>query len=474
MALRMNKVVLAMWLAMPIVVIGVLWVWAVDRERGKPSAAAMHTQLMRIDASSHDATTPKATGQPPAEAAGVQPESLAQGFIVVVEDKSKKSTGASPIVMASSHNGWNPADGKMQLSQRSDMRWQIVWEKPALDSRIAFKFARGSWEAVETKADYSDIENRMLPLVDVSKLKEGEKPVIELTVEGWKDFSPSASEPAALRLNEYREVKVSAGSIVRVDVTGGGASNGAMVRDCLIWLPPGYDDAANAERRYPVLYLQDGQNLFEQMPGVPGEWKVDETAAALMAAGTIEPLIVVGIPHAGKGRIAEYVPIEVYEGHAPGGDAYADFVVREVLPRVERAVRAKAGAENRGIGGSSLGAVAALHTAMRHPGVFGKVLLESPAMLSKEKALVKFFEGPGPDAWPAEVWIGMGGKETGTGEDAAKLNEQYVALAKELGELATKRGATLHAVVIGADAVHNEGAWAERLPKALEALFPSR
>ena len=81
---------------------------------------------------------------------------------------------------------WNPSDPKMQLQAQSDQKWRIVWEKPTLDSRIAFKFARGAWEKVETDKDFKDIDNRMLPMVDVSALKPGEKPVIELTIENYR------------------------------------------------------------------------------------------------------------------------------------------------------------------------------------------------------------------------------------------------------------------------------------------------
>ena len=162
----------------------------------------------RLGASAH------ADDAQPAAGTMVQPESLAQGFIVVVTDKSHRANATSPISMPSSHNGWNPADPKVQLTAQSDQKWRIVWEKPTLDSRVAFKFARGSWDNVETDANFKDIENRMLPLVDVSKLKPGEKPVIELEIANWHDASaPGAGRGGGVGEERYRPVHVSAGTL---------------------------------------------------------------------------------------------------------------------------------------------------------------------------------------------------------------------------------------------------------------------
>lgn len=400
----------------------------------------------------------------------VQPESLAQGFIIVVEDKSKLASNESPIFLASSHNGWNPADQNMKLTRRSDMRWQIVLPKPELDSKMAFKFTRGSWDLVEVNAKFGDVENRLLPLVDASKLGADEKPVIELVVEGWKDQSPT--EPAKLALNPYRPIKVSAGTIKRVEVVGGGGF--VKARDLIVWLPPGYDDAANAKKTYPVLYLQDGQNLFEQLPGLPAEWGADETAAKLIAEKKIEPIIIVGIPNTGAGRMSEYLPVPAYDGVVPRGAEYVDFLVREVKPRIDSAFRTRPDAENTGIGGSSLGGLIALEAATEHPEVFGKVLAESTPLVAKGRMAFSHFAKQ--KNWPKQVYFGMGGKEAGLDPADASKNGEVVASAQAFGELLKGRGfsaATLK-VTIDPDAVHNEVAWAKRLPAALEFLFPAR
>lgn len=403
----------------------------------------------------------------------VDPESLPQGFIVVVTDKTKVANASSPIYMPSSHNGWNPGDKAMQLTAQSDMKWRIIWEKPKLDSRIAFKFARGSWESVECKPDFSNIENRLLPKVDITKLKSGEKPIIELEIAAWKDQAPG--DPAKLELNRYRPITVSAGTLQRIEVIGG--AQPTISRDVLVWLPPGYDAPANADKHYSVLYLMDGQNVFEKLPSVPAEWNADETAAALIQKNEIEPIIIVGVPHARELRMSEYVPF-AWSGSdkaPPRGKEFVNFLASEVKPRVDRAFRTKTDAANTAIGGASLGAVIAFEAATERPDVFGKVVAESMSFLGgKNRESFKHFAGK--PKWPGTVVFGMGGKEGGKAATDDANNAGYVAGAQAFAELAKGKGLgqDRFKLVIDPDAVHNEEAWAKRLPDALKFLFPPK
>ena len=163
------------------------------------------------------------------------------------------------------------------------------------------------------------------------------------------------------------EVPIDAvGTVVRLELIGGAGRAAGMVRNAQVWLPPGYDDAANAARRYPVLYMLDGQNLFQTPPGGFGEWQADETALRLIEQGTIEPLIIVGIPHAGLFRADEYLPFPWIPGAEPSGGALEAWLLGHVMPRVERAFRVDTGPDRTGIGGSSLGGVMSLFIAT-HP-----------------------------------------------------------------------------------------------------------
>lgn len=405
--------------------------------------------------------------QPATDPKLVQPESLAQGFILVVTDKSGAAKSDSPIYLASNHNGWNPLDPAWKLTQRSDGKWQIVLPKPKLDSRMAFKFTRGSWDAEELDAKFGKIENRSLPKVDISKLAADEKPIIELAIEQFSDKAPKDAVSSAK--DPYRAIAAT-GTIRRVEVVGGGVP---LTRDLLVWLPPGYDDAANKDRRYPVLYLQDGQNIFEKLPGTPGEWEADETATRLIGEGVIEPLIIVGIPNAGEARASEYLPADVIDGVTPKGEAYVDFLTREVVPRVERAFRVKPGAANTAIGGSSLGGVISLYAATRHPEVFGKVLAESTPVEFKGRSMMPMFERV--TTWPARVYIGVGGREhAGEAADSEK-NKAFVQTSKDLDAVIKKSGVddAARKLAVDAEATHTESAWAKRLPDALKFLFPA-
>lgn len=405
----------------------------------------------------------------------VAPETLPQGFIIVVEDKAKLASAPSPIYMASNLNGWNPGDAQYKLAGRSDMRWQIQIAGPLSVEKLEFKFARGSWDLEELDAKLEKIGNRTLPKVDVSKLKPGELPIIELQVERWGDETEAFKIKNAK--NAFRELDVT-GTVKRLQVIGGGAmaGGGGMMRDVLVWLPPGYEKSTQS---YPVLYLHDGQNVFEQLSGVPGEWKADETATRMITAGEIDPIIIVAIPHAGEGRIREYMPnIDGLGelGKKAGGDAYVKWLTGEVMPRVERSFRVKTDPAHTFIGGASLGATISLHAIKMNPGRFGGVILESlPLKLGDERVWESYIASV--QQWPARVYIGMGSQELGPEADKAARNAGYVdaarALAKRLEE--RKPGApVMTRIEIGEGDVHNEVAWGRRLPFALEAMLLPR
>lgn len=397
----------------------------------------------------------------------VAPESLEQGFVLIVEDRSGASRADSPLYVASNHTGWNPGHPSMKMTARSDMRWQIVLPKPAAPGPMEFKITRGSWETVEVAADLSDRPNRTLPLVDPAEIPPGEPPRIEIVVEKFADQRPGAAAPRSA--DPYRPMDVT-GTVKRVQVVGGGGAAAAAVRDVLVWLPPGYADPANAARSYPVLYLHDAQNLFEAHAGVPAEWRVDETATELIEAGEIEPLVIVGVPHAGPGRVGEYLPGPELEGVEPGGDAYVAFLVGEVMPRIERAFRVKTGRQHTGIGGSSMGAAIALHAAARHPERFGLVLAESlPRFAAEDRVSAISIAETG--SLPHRVYLGVGGRETG---DASRDAVLVSGVQRLSGALVPRGfGPDRLKVIMDPEAAHDERAWAARLGAALRFLFPA-
>ncbi len=411
--------------------------------------------------------------QPPAAEAAkadgklVRPESLEQGYILVVKDLAGLSSPASPIYLASSFNGWDPGDGKQKLTSRSDLRWQIIMPKAKSDAGLAFKFTRGNWDLEELSDTLQPISNRSLPLIDPSKLKPGEQPIFEFEVPKWGDQRPSSG--ARPDLDPYHKLDVK-GNVVRMQVAGGGVSI-ATARDMIIYLPAEYDLPENASKTYQVLYLMDGQNLFEPLPGLPGEWKVDETAEELMGRNSCNPVIIVGIPHAGKGRSSEYTPFALVEGAEPRAKQFVEFLTGEVMPRIEKRFRVRVGPENTGIGGASLGGLVALYAACERPDVFGKALVESISGVGKDAKTLEFFKKY--EKFPEMVYIGMGTAEGGKDPTAKELNDAVVQGAKALDALiADKAPKSKRKLVIDEGAEHNEPAWAKRFPEALRFLYP--
>jgi len=246
-------------------------------------------------------------------------------------------------------------------------------------------------------------------------------------------------------------------------------------RTARVFLPPGYNDAANRERRYPVLYMFDGQNLFDACLAYDHvhEWQVDETVTRLAGEGKIEPLIVVGLDNAGEKRSFEYLPwidnIQNAGGPAPGGTRLPEFMIKEVMPVIETKYRIARGRENTGIGGSSYGGIAALYVGLEAPLVFGKVLAEGPTLwvgngkIGRETSVLAVA--------PIKVFIGYGGKEwdvPGANEAQVKMIERVEANLKN-----ALYSPSEVKFVFDPEAHHNEEAWAKRLPEALTFLFPA-
>ena len=237
-----------------------------------------------------------------------------------------------------------------------------------------------------------------------------------------------------------------------------------------VWLPPGYDDTGNGGRRYPVLYLNDGQNLFEGATSFTGiEWQVDETAERLIREGALPPMIIVGIDNTGEERLREYMPHRSMHPRMlrVQGKYYPDFLMKEVMPSVEGQYRVAKGPENTGFGGSSLGALIALYTVIARPGVIGRLLLESPSLWASGRRSIK--ESRAVRIWPERIFLAVGTAEAGSAERSRTVVDDVRELA------AIVRRAVLSEkrlrLVIEDGAGHNEAAWAERFPEALRFLF---
>ena len=238
-------------------------------------------------------------------------------------------------------------------------------------------------------------------------------------------------------------------------------------RKLYVYLPPSY---ANSDRHYPVIYMQDGQNLFDPATAFAGvHWRVGETAMRLIAEGKIPPLIIVGIDNTGKNRLWEYIPYRSLEMRlfGPQGKRYPEFLLRDVMPLVEKYYRVAKGPEHTGLGGSSLGGLITLYTQLAAPGVFGRLLIESPSLFVANRKILE--ECRRFRDWPHRIYLGIGTREVGN----ATKDERAVNDVRELEQILRTAGlgeARLK-VRIEEEAAHNEGAWGARFPGALEFLY---
>jgi predicted alpha/beta superfamily hydrolase len=223
--------------------------------------------------------------------------------------------------------------------------------------------------------------------------------------------------------------------------------------------------------RFPVLYLNDGQNLFDNARAFGGvSWNVQETLNKLVRRHVVPPMIVVGIDHGEARRGREYLPVEDDrnpDSRNPMGRKYADFLRTEVMPFVEQQYPVARGAGNTGIGGSSYGAVAALYTSVVHPGVFGRLLLESPSLYVGDAFLLR--KARSATRWPSRIYLGVGTRETSRSD----WNEETVANVRKLEAILRGKGLGPRRlkVVVEEGATHSERAWAERLGAAVGFLF---
>jgi predicted alpha/beta superfamily hydrolase len=227
----------------------------------------------------------------------------------------------------------------------------------------------------------------------------------------------------------------------------------------------------SAADRFPVLYLNDGQNLFDPARAFAGStWHVGEIVTHLVRLRRIPPLIVVGIDHGYSRRAREYLPVPDErnpDARHPLGREYAQFVTREVMPFVSAHYPVAHGARNTGFGGSSYGGIAALFTIISRPGVFGRVLIESPSLYVGRGYLLR--RARETTRWPARVYLGVGTAET----DRVDRNVETVENVRKLETILRRArlGPKRLKVVVEEGGTHSEGAWARRLPGALEFLF---
>lgn len=246
-----------------------------------------------------------------------------------------------------------------------------------------------------------------------------------------------------------------------------GAGRFVAPRPVRIWLPPGY--GAEPTRRYPVLYLQDGQNLFDDATAFGGRaWRIGATATRLLAQRKVAPLILVGIDNAGRHRIDDYTPVPV-RGQGGHAAAYGQMLVHELKPFVDRRYRTLPERAATGIAGASLGGLCALYLALRFPAVFGRAAALSPTLWWADHWLLHAFERL-PHRIDLRLWIDAGKHEA---PPLRRPVDRLRAALLDLGWIEhrnAQRADLRHAAV--ARGSHDEASWGRRFDRVLRFLYP--
>ena len=254
------------------------------------------------------------------------------------------------IYVAGSFNGWNPSSTPLA----ADGSGNFVYTVPEGSGSAEYKFTRGSWPTVEGNAVGQYLPNRTFTFT-------GSPQTLNLTVQSWEDLG--AGNPST------------ASSNVQIMSTAFYMPQLNRSRKIWIYLPPDYQTST---KTYPVLYMQDGQNLFDNVTSFSGEWQVDETLNTLFSQGDYGA-IVIGIDNGGSSRIDEYTPWNNPQYGGGEGDKYMQFVAETLKPYVDANYRTKPAAEYNALIGSSLGALISSYGGVKYSGTFSKIGSFSPA-----------------------------------------------------------------------------------------------
>lgn len=360
-------------------------------------------------------------------------------------------TSAAPVPagaaihVAGSFNGWDPGAAAFVLAPRADGSYAITLPD-SVRGTIEFKFTLGSWERVETDAAGGDITNRGFTIPPAGAA------TLNATVAGWRSAAAAHARPSTAS----RSVSILSDSFAMPQL--------GRSRRVWLYLPPGY---ATSGKRYPVMYMHDGQNVFNAATSFSDEWGVDETLDALASHG--DPgAIVVAVDNGGVHRLDEYNPWRAADPRHGGGegDAYVQFLARTLKPYIDQHYRTLPDPAHTGIMGSSMGGLISLYAALRYPDVFGRAGVFSCACWIARENVMEFARATKPGQPLPRLYFVAGGMETNDGEQGRDQRAVIDSLAAA-GFMV--RSATRS--FVPADGRHSEWFWRREFPAAYEWMF---
>ena len=340
------------------------------------------------------------------------------------------------LYMASNLNGWNPKDENYAFKKQSDGSFTLAISSK--ESNVEYKITQGSWDVAEGDANGNSIENRKIEINSTTPK------TMEITVESWqkKIIKKSTTSKNVKILSESFDIP-------QLKTT----------RKVWIYLP---EDYHTFEARYPVIYMADGQNLFDEATSYSGEWRVDETMDSLKTLNKINA-IVVGIDNGGSERLNEYSPWKNEQYGGGHGDAFADFLAQTLKPYIDTYFKTKNDAQNTALIGSSMGGLISLYTGVKYPEKFGKLGVFSPALWFSEADLKTYVQKNSSSLKNTKIYFVAGQNES----------KEMVNDINEIVEILKTKGLSNQNLNVKIDekGTHSEGFWAQQLPDALLWLF---
>jgi len=339
------------------------------------------------------------------------------------------------LFIAGNFTGWEPGAADYVLHKNPADKWNITLPAQAAGTVIKFKFTRGSWATVEKGPAGEEIADRSYTF--------GSSDSVDVTIYNWADGGGGGYSTAA--------------SNVKIMSTEFYMPQFDRTRRIWIYFPPGYETSG---LNYPVLYMHDGQNLFDATTAFAGEWEVDETLNKLAEQGKHVPLVV-GIDNGGTYRIDEYTPWSNPDYGGGDGDKYIQFIVETLKPYIDQHYRTLTDRENTGIMGSSIGGLISHYGSLKYQDKFSKAGLFSPSYWYSD-SLWAFTHDTGKQQEMRFYQLCGTNESTGMVGDMQRMNDSLVNIGFPQDHIYNK-------VVNGGQ--HNEKLWREAFGDAYRWLF---
>lgn len=369
-----------------------------------------------------------------------------KAFAIRLESVPSTTPPGVSVYVAGNFNRWNPGDSAYRMTADGKGNYMVALPD-SIRGPIEFKFTLGSWDAVETDSAGADIQNRSV------FVKPGSGGSYVGKIAQWRD--PRTKKPREHTARPTVSVMSESFEMPQL----------GRSRRVWIYLPPGY---ASGSTRYPVLYMHDGQNVFDNATSFVGEWGVDETLDSLNAVGD-KDVIVVAVDHGGDKRFDEYSPWKNAKYGGGEGDKYIEFLVNTLKPYIDSHYRTLPDRLNTGVAGSSMGGLISLYAIVKHPEVFGRAGIFSPAFWVAPEFYSFVSRSP---ALPADsrLYFVIGAQEAADSTEAAS----YVKNQEQMVDSLIVHGLRRDMNVVSysrADGKHSEWFWRREFPSAYQWLF---